>query len=136
MTSISLTDAAARPQIHLTETEADALYVLGLTVQNSNPERAAMLLEELDRAEVYAPGTLPKDVVTMGSKVSFEDAGTGKARDVQLVYPQDADIDAGRVSILSPVGIGLIGMRAGSEILWPDRDGKARLLKILRVEQP
>lgn len=136
VTSIIQQDAAARPVIHLAESEADALYALALTVQNSNPERSRMLLEELDRAEVYSAGDLPKDAVTMGSKVSFEDANSGNARDVQLVYPQDADIASGRVSILSPVGIGLIGMRAGSAILWPDRDGKDRLLKILHVEQP
>jgi len=52
---------------------------------------------------------------------------------VQLVYPADADIDAGKVSILTPVGAGLIGLRAGQAIAWPDRDGRARTLRVLGV---
>lgn len=125
-----------RPTIHLIDSECDALYTLALTIQNSRPERAEMLLAELDRAEVHSADTLPADVVTMGSKVEFVDANNDKPRTVYLVYPNEADIDAGRVSILSPIGTGLIGMRAGSSIAWPDRDGHDRLIRIVAVEQP
>jgi regulator of nucleoside diphosphate kinase len=48
---------------------------------------------------------------------------SGADRTVELVYPRDADISAGRVSILTPVGAGVIGLRTGQSILWPDRDG-------------
>ncbi|WP_296220348.1 GreA/GreB family elongation factor, partial [uncultured Sphingomonas sp.] len=54
-------------------------------------------------------------------------------RMVELVYPGDADIAQGRVSILTPIGAGLIGMRAGRSISWPDRDGRERLLRIVSV---
>ncbi|WP_294093874.1 nucleoside diphosphate kinase regulator [Sphingomonas sp.] len=122
-----------RPAIHLVDAECDALYALALTIQAKKPERAAMLLAELDRAEVHPAETLPAGVVTMNSRVEFVDEASGTRRTVELVYPHEADIDAGKVSILTPVGIGLIGMAAGSAILWPDRDGHERLLRIVSV---
>ena len=125
-----------RPAIHLIDSECDALYALALRIQPGRPERAAMLLAELDRAQVHSAAALPSDAVTMGSRVEFIDDKSGTPRTVELVYPHEADIDAGKVSILSPVGTGLIGMRAGSAILWPDRDGVGRLLRIVGVVQP
>ena len=60
---------------------------------------------------------------------------SGADRAVELVYPRDADISAGQVSILTPVGAGLIGLRSGQSILWPDRDGRERKLTIVKVLQ-
>lgn len=129
-------DDACRPAILLIDSECDALYALALTIQPKHPERAAMLLTELDRAEVSPARAMPADVVTMNSRVTFIDDRNGTQRTVTLVYPQDADIEAGLVSILSPVGVGLIGMRAGSAILWPDRERHDRLLRIVHVAPP
>lgn len=129
-------DEASRPAIILIDSECDALYALALAIRTKKPERAAMLLAELDRAEVCPVAAMPADVVTMNSRVTFIDEKNGAERTVALVYPHDADIEAGMVSILSPVGVGLIGMRAGSAILWPDRDGHERVLRILRVAGP
>ena len=60
---------------------------------------------------------------------------SGADRTVELVYPRDADISARRVSILTPVGAGVIGLRTGQSILWPDRDGRERKLTIVKVLQ-
>lgn len=60
---------------------------------------------------------------------------SGADRKVELVYPRDADISAGRVSILTPVGAGVIGLRTRQSILWPDRDGRERKLTIVKVLQ-
>jgi regulator of nucleoside diphosphate kinase len=127
---------ACRPPIHLIDTEADALYALALTIRTKKPERSAMLLAELDRAEVHSRAALPAGVVTMNSRVEFTDENSRVRRTVELVYPHDADIAEGRISILSPVGIGLIGMAAGSAILWPDREAHERVLRIGRVFAP
>ena len=70
----------------------------------------------------------------MGATVEFDDAN-GSSHSVKLVYPKDADISAGRISILTPVGAGLIGLREGQSILWPDREGHERELAIVRVRQ-
>lgn len=123
----------ARPPIVLTEAEADTLSELALGIADRQPEVSALLLGELDRAEIVAPADLPAEVVTMGSSVTFVDGKTGERREVQLVYPGEADLASGRLSILTPVGAGLIGLRPGQAISWPDRSGEERLLTIESV---
>lgn len=127
--------AATRPQIHMIEEEAEHLSDLALSVEERFPQVSELLIRETSRAKLHNAGTIPRDVVTMGSFVEFIDASTGAQRRVQLVYPPAADISAGRISILTPIGAGLIGLREGQSILWPDRDGHERELTIIKVEQ-
>lgn len=126
----------SRPAIHVITAECDALSELALSAKHKHPHSSAMLLAELDRAELCEPGELPEQTVAMNSRIDFIDEGTGARRTVQLVYPRDADIAAARVSILTPIGAGLIGMTAGCSIRWPDRDGHARMLRIVSVTPP
>ncbi len=128
-------ESAKRPPIHLIDTEADALAHLATQVGEPTPEVSAMLLAEIERATVHDAGHIPHDVVTMNATVDFVDEASGTQRSVQLVYPRDADIAAGRISILTPVGAGLIGLRQGQSIAWPDRDGHVRNLTVVRVAQ-
>lgn len=127
---------AARPPIHLLEDEADRLSSLAARVEDRQPEIAALLMEEIDRATLHRAGEMPPGVVTMGATVDFIDEASGRERRMQLVYPHEADTDAGRLSILSFVGAGLIGLSEGQSISWPDRDGHARTLRIERVARP
>ena len=69
----------------------------------------------------------------MGSIVEFLDEAHGEVRKVQLVYPPEADIATGRVSVLTPIGAGLIGQSPGQSIVWPDGRGRERRLRILTV---
>lgn len=123
------------PSIHMIDTEADILTNLALGFQPRMPDVARQLLDEIARARLHAADRIAPDVVTMHSKVEFLDEASGTERTIELVYPRDADISVGRVSIMTPVGAGLIGMRAGDAILWPDRDGRKRKLTIVKVEQ-
>ena len=100
------------------------------------PQVAELLLDEIGRAKTYTKAKIPVDVVTMNATVEFVDEASGADRTVEIVYPRDADISAGKISILTPIGAGLIGLRAGQSILWPDRDGKERWLRIISVTQP
>ncbi len=127
---------AKRPPIHMIDTEADTLTDLALARQERSPAVADLLLQEIDRAKIHSSRKIPGDIVTMHSQVEFVDEGSGASRTVELVYPADADISAGRISILTPVGAGLIGMREGQSILWPDRDGQQRRLSIVKVVRP
>jgi regulator of nucleoside diphosphate kinase len=127
---------ADRPAIYLTAAECDMLSELALSAAHNHPRSSAMLLAELDRAELREPGDLPEQTVVMNARIDFIDEGSAMRRTVQLVYPCDADIAAGRVSILTPVGAGLIGMTAGRSIRWPDREGRDRVLRILSVTPP
>ena len=130
------TRAVKRPPIHMIEDEADAITSLAMSVEDRLPQVAELLLDEIGRAKTYTKAKIPVDVVTMNATVEFVDEASGADRTVEIVYPRDADISAGKISILTPIGAGLIGLRAGQSILWPDRDGKERWLRIISVIQP
>jgi regulator of nucleoside diphosphate kinase len=94
---------------------------------------AAELLElELDRAVVVPQDQLPPDVVTMRSRILFEDLETGRRREATLAYPDEANIDQSLISILAPVGQAVLGLKVGDVIEWPLP--KARLARLRIVE--
>ena len=82
----------------------------------SHPQLAA----ELNAADVVDSAVVPPDVVTMNSRVLFEDETIGERREVTIVFPQQSDA-SGRVSVLAPVGTALLGLAAGQWIVWPFR---------------
>lgn len=127
--------ASRRPPIHILEDEADTLFNLALSAEERSPELSALLMGELERATIHKSGRIPEDIVTMQATVEFVDEASGKTNSYQLVYPRDADISGGRISIMTPVGAGLIGLREGQSILWPDREGHERKLTIIKVTQ-
>ncbi len=126
----------ARPPLHLLAAESDMVASLALQVEHRDPVVAAMLLEEIERAELHEPETLPKTAVTLGSEVDFIDERTHQMRTVELVLPVAANIAQGRISILTPMGAALYGLAAGQSIDWPDLDGHSRRTRIVRVRQP
>ena len=126
----------ARPPITLIDTEAEALSDLATAWLGKSAMGARLLLQELDLADTYDKSCLPPHVATMMSRVVFLDESTGEKHEVQLVYPKDADSEAHRISVLTPVGAALIGMPRGASIDWPNRAGKYRRLRILEVTQP
>ena len=125
----------ARPPIILAESDAERLSGMAATIEARNPTVAAMLHDEIDRATIVADDAVPANVVRINSKVEFIDDGTGRTRTVELVMPVDTDIEAGRISVLTPIGAGLIGLQEGQTIDWPDRAGQSHELRIVKVTQ-
>lgn len=134
MPSTAPTDT--RPEIVLAQSEAARLSALALSMERSAPLAAGLLLEEIERAEIRPDNAMPDDVVRMHSTLRFVDSLPGRERTVMLVYPPEADISAGKVSVLTPVGAGLIGLAARQSIDWPDLEGRERRLKVLKVRPP
>ena len=126
----------AKPPIHLIEAEYDLIADLALGIGRQSPELSKLLLDEIDRAELHSAEDMPADVVTIGSEVVVLDEHKGAERTLRLVLPGEADVDAGRVSILTSIGAGLIGLRVGQSISWPYPNGDRRMLKILAVTRP
>jgi regulator of nucleoside diphosphate kinase len=124
-----------RTSIVLSAEDHERLSKLARAAMNSVPERAEDLAAELERAQVLASDRLAA-VVCMGSNVVFRDDTTGRVRQVTLVYPEHADISKGRVSVLTPIGTALIGLRAGSSIGWQTRSDENRRLTVLAILQP
>ena len=118
------------PQIYLTQADLDRLLKL---VDAQRGKSAEMLESELLRAQVVPRDEIPSDVVTMNSRVVFKNETTGEQREVTLVYPGSADIDAGRISVLVPVGAALLGMRVGQTIDWELPSGKKQTYRIVDV---
>jgi regulator of nucleoside diphosphate kinase len=91
------------------------------------------LAPELDRADIVPFRAVPPDVVTMNSRVAFEDETAGEFRIVTIVYPQEADPSEGKVSVMAPVGSALLGLSVGQSIEWCFPDGRPRTLRVVEL---
>jgi len=121
------------PEIIVSDSDHARLTNLATAALETVPDTAEELLSELDRAKIVADESVPQDVVRMGSIVEFKSDNDQKR--VTLVFPQEADIASGKVSVLTPVGAALIGLAEGESITWTARDGSSHELTILSVEQ-
>ena len=122
-----------KPSIVVTKTDFERLWRLAEAHELRNQEVAQELMAELDRARVVEDRRIAAGVIRMGSTVRYEsDHGV---RTVTLVFPGEADIAGGRISILTPVGAALLGLSAGQSIAWTARDGKAHSLRVDTVHQ-
>jgi len=102
----------------------------------SSPENSMnteMLEEELLRATTVDSKDIPADVVTMNSRILFKDLNTNEDLEFTLVYPEQANVEQRKISILAPIGTALLGLRVGDEIDWPVPSGKTRSLRILSM---
>lgn len=126
--------SAPLPEIFLTPEEHARLSLL--TGDGEARGVAGLLQQELDRATVCNPAERPRHAVGLDRWLHYTDGRAGDSRRVQIVMPRDADIDAGRISALSHVGAGLIGLLEGETILWPDPSGALRRLTPILVEDP
>lgn len=123
------------PDIVLGQADHRQLNILAMAGLNRSPDLSDDLLNELERARVVDDGAVPADIVRMGSTVKYRTDG-GQEPQVTLVYPVDADIAEGRISVMTPVGTALIGLRVGQSITWRDRASKRHMLTVLAVTQP
>lgn len=121
-------------RIFVTRQDLSRLHALIEGVAASRNVDAAEALEsELARAQVVDPAQIPPDVVTMHSRVRFLDESNGNVREVTLVFPHEAAANEGKVSILAPVGVALLGLRQGDSIDWLMPNGRKKTLQIMDV---
>ncbi len=123
-----------RPHIVISETDKLQLAKLARSAVNRVPEVAEELEFELQRAETCPPSQVPPNVVRMHSTVRFR-TDKGTEHQVDLVYPEEADIIRDRLSVLTPIGTALIGLSEGQTMVWTDREGRTRHLTVLEVTQ-
>jgi regulator of nucleoside diphosphate kinase len=124
-----------KPPITLTVSDYERLSLLARAAAPRMPELVSVLTDELERAHVLADGR-PERTVCMESTVEFRDEISGKVQTLTLVYPGDADISHGRISVLTPVGTALIGLSIGDSITFETRTGDRRRLTVLQVREP
>ena len=131
----TLTTINSLPHILISAADEKRLTAIATAASQRVPDASAALLNELERADVWPAAAIPPDVVRIGSIIEF-DVNDGRQLKVQLVLPQDADINAGRISVLTPVGAALIGLSPGQAMQWLGNDGKKRLLTVVAVSRP
>jgi regulator of nucleoside diphosphate kinase len=118
----------------LTDRDFDRLHQLVQCprYRSTHPTVLLGLKDELDRGTVVSPGTVSRDVVTMHSRVRVRDLRSKRSETYALVYPEEANVDEGKLSVLAPLGTALLGSRAGQAIDVRTPGGQRRL-RIERV---
>lgn len=94
--------------------------------------------EEVERA-IIVTGRFARGFVTLGSLVEIETVQSGRVRRLRLALPAEAKGDPDALSVLSPAGVALIGLKEGAEFTWLDSEGReqtVRVLKIVEEEDP
>lgn len=129
-------------EIFITEFDRTRLQeLIGVVETFGDRKRAELshlidLQEELDRATIVSPEKVPADTVTMNSRVLLRDIDTLAEMTYTLVFPRDADISKGNLSIFAPVGTAILGYREGDVIEWEVPAGKRRLIIVKVLYQP
>ena len=114
--------------IHITETDQARLRdLVALEQASANFE----LEHEIERAIVVDQRQVPRDVVTMNSRALLQ--LDDEEVEVVLVYPDDADDSAGRLSVCAGIGTAILGYREGDAFDWrlPDRTCRIRIGRVL-----
>ncbi|WP_323846317.1 nucleoside diphosphate kinase regulator [Microbulbifer magnicolonia] len=120
------------PPITVSRKDRDRIYKL-LDNMPAHNEVAEGLYDELDRAEILEEQDMPDDVVRLHSKAHFTNEASGRVYQLELVMPADMAGDH-CVSLLSPAGAALLGLKVGDSIEWPVA-GKPLRLRLNAVEK-
>ncbi|HYG07347.1 MAG TPA: nucleoside diphosphate kinase regulator [Stenotrophomonas sp.] len=126
----------AAPPIIVSSRDLARLEALLESPALSRHPAAIALSAELGRAQILPPDKIPPGVVTMHARVHCIDELHGEAHALTLVYPQEADVERGRVSVLAPVGSALLGLSVGQSIDWQAPGGRALRLRVDAVQSP
>lgn len=116
--------------IQITEFDLERLKKLLQDAQYTDYRKSEYLNRlrmEIDRAEVVAPQDIPGDVITMNSTVCLVDLETGEEETYTLVFPENADLRQGKISIFAPIGTAMLGYEVGDIFEWEVPAGKRRL---------
>lgn len=126
-------DLPVPPPLKIDQALHDRLRYFAEHALDASPQVAQHLLDEIDRAELCPSAELPPDVVSVGSRVRYRDQRSGRESLVVLAWPDQTDLAARKVSVLSPIGAALIGLSVGQRIAWSVEDGQLHCLEVLEV---
>ena len=121
--------------IYITSQDKRRLEELLAEVSVSDPRQRGdlkLLEEELRRAVIVEPKEIPGDVITMNSRADLIDLDTRETVTFTLVFPRDANVEEEKISVLAPIGAGMLGYRIGDEFEWKVPDG-VRHMKVTNV---
>jgi regulator of nucleoside diphosphate kinase len=121
--------------IRITELDLERLKKLLQDAQYTDYRKSEYLKRlqmEIERAEVVKPQDIPDDVITMNSTVSLLDLDTGEEEIYTLVFPENADLKQGKISVFAPIGTAMLGYEVGDVFEWEVPAGK-RNLRVMKI---
>ncbi|MFI4912856.1 MAG: GreA/GreB family elongation factor [Sedimentisphaeraceae bacterium JB056] len=108
-----------KDQIYLTKSDRGKLIKMVndfLSSSSKDKKNLLLLKEEIGRAEIIDAEQIPQKIITMNSTAKLKNIETEEEMFIQLVYPWDADSDDYKISVLSPIGIAVLGYGAGDNV--------------------
>lgn len=120
--------------IYLTQTDAGKIRELLRESANAGYRGSLYIKQlegELNRAVIVEEKDFPQDAISMNSSVVLLDLDANEQMELTLVFPDQADVSRGRISVLAPIGAAMVGYRAGDTFEWNTPEGKRRF----RVEK-
>ncbi|WP_282264112.1 nucleoside diphosphate kinase regulator [Stenotrophomonas sp. PS02301] len=127
------TSSGLPPSIIVSSHDMDRLDAMLESPAVSQTPAGIALAEELNRATIVAPDQVPEGTVMMHSRVECEDELQNEKHVLTLVYPREADVEQGKVSILAPVGTALLGLSIGQTMDWVAPGGRKLRLRVTAV---
>ena len=82
-------------------------------IQGKTISRIRFLQKILEHSRVIDPDVLPKDRVSLLSRVEFTNLATNTRMTFEIVSPHEMDLEAGKISLKSPIGAALMGKEVG-----------------------
>ena len=125
--------------IRITRFDLERLQKLLWDAQSTDYRKSEYLERlqvEINRAEVVLPQEIPGNVITMNSTAILEDLDSGEEETYTLVFPEDADLGQGKVSVLAPIGTAMLGYEVGDTFEWDVPAGKRKLRVKKIIFQP
>lgn len=121
------------PPITVSTTDRDRLFAV-LDNFKGDSDQIDYLYDELARANIVEASAMPEDVVTLGSRLRFRNVATGREHERVLTLPHETQTVSDAISILTPAGAALLGLKVGNEIRWPHQ-GPFLRLQLLSVSR-
>lgn len=127
------------PSIYITKTDEMKLRDLlwkAKSTEYRGSDYLKMLAGEINRAQIVDPHDIPQDVITLNSTAQLVDQETGDEMVYTLVFPEEADISQGKISILAPIGTAMLGFKVGDTFEWDTPGGKQKIRVVKILFQP
>ena len=125
-----MSQLSSRTRIILDAALVNRLEALAGAAIRRTPEAAYPLVHKLTSAKFVSGSRLPGNVVTIGSTVTYTDWLAGRKECRCLAWPEDARLSRGKLSILTPIGVALLGLSSGDTTRWCSESGQEGLLTV------
>ena len=124
-----------QPRIFITTKDAEKLRKLIRKAYHSDyrgSDYLKKLAGEIEKASVVDPDQIPSDVIALNSTARLVDQQTGEEMLYTLVFPEEADVSRGKISILAPIGTAMLGYKLGDTFEW-DTPGGTRIIRVKEI---